>query len=876
MNSKSFRTGVGILALALVCGASAQSLNGIAAKKLHGGLQVQIQGEDLGKPTAAWSKSKNLYFLTFDGKLTSKPKTVKVGSNGVQAVSYAWISKKGSKVRVAMSLAKGAKPELVEKDGQWAVNFNVSEPVAKIPTTPKYPSTVPPLDKPYRNADLQVNNSPSGNFSNAVQVDLDFVNTDIVQILKALALQSNVNIVTSPDVTGKITVTLDGVSVKDALDIVTALGGVRYAKVGNTYVVTSNGKFSDTIQQISGKSDVSGATRVVPIRSSQGVQIKASVLKMVNPSTLGGRYDLVLPSDELKVETQTAGGDKEAGSGTGATIGSTSDSSKVKAPDDYIVIIGTPSRLDEVEATIRAIDAQLCQVLGVKTTATAANIQKSYHVVSSDAFDLLNSLKQVTLTTTAQNQTTAQTSASQQTTSDNSRALSVKVGSVSLFASVSNPIIALTGRAAEVESLMEILAMLDAPQNTAQVYLETVDLQFIKPQVASIELMANISGLRASILPPPVDPVRGIEYTHTAFYDPKTAGAESGTGGSGSGSGSGGGAGSGGSSSGNSSSSVDPLKDPLKNVKIAATSSKASQWEAESITWRTPMKVLLRGTREQVDQAKQYLALVDIAPKQVAVEIRVMELSKDDALKIGLDWSLLTGGTLTNLRVNQGIGSSSTVGGVGSSLGFKGGGAASVTGTLDQIANKNNLLARPNILLTDGVLSSIFVGDVVRYVESIQASQNGTTVVTAELPVGVNFSLAAKVGSEGNITLDFNPILSILQGFTTVPGGGQLPQTSVRTAHSTVQIKSGETIAIGGLIQDQDRKSYGGIPILKDLPIIGQLFGRTNNTKVRSEVVFFVTVKEVTEADRQGAANPRESERTNKDLPGNNGNGKGN
>lgn len=285
------------------------------------------------------------------------------------------------------------------------------------------------------------------------------------------------------------------------------------------------------------------------------------------------------------------------------------------------------------------------------------------------------------------------------------------------------------------------------------------------------------------------------------------------------------------------------------------------------------MKVLLRGTREQIDQAKQYLALVDIAPKQVAVEVRVMELSRDDALKIGLDWSLLTGGTLTNLRVNQGIGTSSSVGGVGSSLGFKGGGTASITGTLDAIANKNNLLARPNILLSDGVLSNIFVGDTVRYVKAIQPSQNGTTIETGEINVGVDFSLAAKIGAGGNITLDFHPVLSILQGFTDVPGGGQLPQTSVRSATSQVQINSGETIAIGGLIQDQDRKSYGGIPILKDLPIIGQLFGRTNNSKVRSEIVFFVTVKEVTAADRQSPANPRQATKDNNEWPGN-GNGK--
>jgi len=63
-------------------------------------------------------------------------------------------------------------------------------------------------------------------------------------------------------------------------------------------------------------------------------------------------------------------------------------------------------------------------------------------------------------------------------------------------------------------------------------------------------------------------------------------------------------------------------------------------------------------------------------------------------------------------------------------------------------------------------------------------------------------------------------------------------------------------------------KTMSGIPILRDLPIIGQFFRRTNNDKIRTEVVFFVTVKEVTQADRQGAANPNQAERDNKDWPG--------
>ncbi len=851
MNSKSFRTGVGVLALALVCGASAQKLSGVSAKQVNGGTQVQIKGEELGQPKLAWSKSKRQFYLVFNGKLDGKGKSVKVGANGVDTVSYAWADRRPAKVRVTVNVAKGTKPELVQTEGLWAINFGVKEAPKPIPTTQKFPDKVPPLESAFKSVEPMANNTPT-TFTSSAMVDLDFVNTDIVQILKALALQANVNIVTSPDVSGKITVTLEQVSVKDALDIVTALGSVRYAKVGNTFVVTSNSRFSDTIQQIGGRIDVSSETRVVPLLSGEGTQIKAAVLKTVNPSTITGRYDLVLPSDKVTVESKasTQPTDPQAntapgGATNGSSITTASDTSATGTKrDDYIVIVGTPNRMDEVERMIKSIDNQICGAMGIKTTNGAGRIQKTYEPQGILAEELLDALKK--------------------------QGVSFKDVQVSATprSSASTQRIVLSGRADLVDTLFTIFQDLDSMPQGGATFFEVVDLKFIKPQVAAVELMGSVAGLKATILPPPVDPLQGIQYTHDAMFSAGAADQNAGGGNAGGGAGGGGGEGGSGGGQGNSGGGGD---DTNKANLAAKGTDKTTMFSAEVKTFRTPMKVLLRGTRAQIDSAKQFLAMVDIAPKQVAVEVRVMELSKEDALRIGIDWSLLTGGSLTSLRINQGLGSAGAPGGVSSDLAFKGGGSASIVGVLDSIANKNNLLARPNILLTDGVLSNIFVGDTVRYVESITNSQNGPTIVTNSINVGVDFSLAARVGSGGNITLDFNPVLSILQGFTDVPGGGKLPQTSVRSATSSVQIKSGETIAIGGLIQDQDRKSYGGIPILKDLPIIGQLFGRTSNSKVRSEVVFFVTVKEVTEADRQGAANPRESLRSNTTSPGSGG-----
>ena len=103
-----------------------------------------------------------------------------------------------------------------------------------------------------------------------------------------------------------------------------------------------------------------------------------------------------------------------------------------------------------------------------------------------------------------------------------------------------------------------------------------------------------------------------------------------------------------------------------------------------------------------------------------------------------------------------------------------------MTASLDRIASNTNLIARPNLVVMDGRQSEIFVGDIIRYVQSITNSQNGTSVTTGEVPVGVRLAVLARVGANGNLTLDLRPRVSILDSFTSVPGGGELPQTSSR------------------------------------------------------------------------------------------------
>ncbi len=416
-----------------------------------------------------------------------------------------------------------------------------------------------------------------------------------------------------------------------------------------------------------------------------------------------------------------------------------------------------------------------------------------------------------------------------------------KVGSVEMFAtpsgSISDQVIVLYGRETEVNQMLTNMENIDAVGQSRGDYL-IYEVHHLDPRALREELLVQVPGLSVSI--PSNAAANPNLYVAGAARGESaervgTSGAASGT-------------------AGNDTATREG------QVSLQADTGEAQGLtlpfrDAEKVS--VPMKLVLRGSKEQIQNALQYLSVVDVAPKQVALELRVMELTKEDALRVGLDWSILTGGTVKSLRFNNGIESSSATPGTASGvLGFAGGGTLSILSTLDQLANNRNLIARPNLVATDGRETELFVGDVVRYIKSIQATQNGITVETGEVPVGVRLAVLPRVGGDGQVTLDLRPAVTTLNGFTPVPGGGNLPQTGLRIAQSTMTVNSGETIAIGGLIQDVDRKRESGIPILKDLPIIGMLFKRTENSRTRSEVVFFLTAKVVDSTNRKDAANP--------------------
>jgi len=153
---------------------------------------------------------------------------------------------------------------------------------------------------------------------------------------------------------------------------------------------------------------------------------------------------------------------------------------------------------------------------------------------------------------------------------------------------------------------------------------------------------------------------------------------------------------------------------------------------------------------------------------------------------------------------------------------------------------KANILSAPRIATLDGNKASILLGDRVPiFTTTTQAGVTTTTVTFVD--VGVKMEVTPRVNNEGLVTLAIKPEVSVVAEIVTGTGGQQAPRVSTRSAETTLTVGSGQTIVLGGLISREERATFVKVPLLGDIPIIGELFRFRSIDRRESEVIFLIT-----------------------------------
>ena len=229
---------------------------------------------------------------------------------------------------------------------------------------------------------------------------------------------------------------------------------------------------------------------------------------------------------------------------------------------------------------------------------------------------------------------------------------------------------------------------------------------------------------------------------------------------------------------------------------------------------------------------------MDVAPDQVLIEATIAEVTLTDQLKYGTEWYFQYGGatfvqgpTTTPSVHLPGFGMTYTIPNVQVAL--------SALGSLTKIS----VLSAPKILTLDNKPALLEVGDQVPIVTQTAVSAitpNAPLVSTvAERDTGVILTVTPRIGNSGMVFLDVSQEVSASVPTTT--SGIDSPTIQQRLIHTTVAVADGTTVALGGLMQKSETTDNSGLPYLKDIPVLGALFGTADNTRDRTELLVFLT-----------------------------------
>lgn len=239
------------------------------------------------------------------------------------------------------------------------------------------------------------------------------------------------------------------------------------------------------------------------------------------------------------------------------------------------------------------------------------------------------------------------------------------------------------------------------------------------------------------------------------------------------------------------------------------------------------------------------------SPTQVNLRVRVAEMSRDVTRLFGIRWD----GALSFGNFSLGLGTGRLLEGADRLFGSFENSNVSIAGVIDALEREGlvSVLAEPNLTALSGETASFLAGGEFPVPVGID---NGETQIQFK-EFGVSLSFTPTVMSRNRISLRVRPEVSDLSETGAIRIGNLLiPALATRRAETTVELGSGQSFAIGGLISNSTRSNVEKLPGLGDLPILGALFRSTNFRRSESELVIIVTPYLVTPRSEPDLALP--------------------
>jgi general secretion pathway protein D len=270
--------------------------------------------------------------------------------------------------------------------------------------------------------------------------------------------------------------------------------------------------------------------------------------------------------------------------------------------------------------------------------------------------------------------------------------------------------------------------------------------------------------------------------------------------------------------------------------------------------------ITVLGTARQQELVQQYLdRAMQSAQRQVLIEATIVEVSLKDQYRAGIDWSKALQGT-TGWAINTLGGGTNALAGTLTPFiqaTYTNSGSNGFTAAIDLLESYGNtkVLSSPKLMALNNQTALLKVVDNLVYFNvkadtTTTANVGTTTTFTTTpqtVPVGIVMTMTPQINENGMVSLTVRPTISRNVGFVRDPNPSipanipnQVPIIQVREMESLLQIRSGQTVILGGLIQDDRNNARDGIPGLSRPEGIGAVFGQHERVNNQTELVIFL------------------------------------
>jgi MSHA biogenesis protein MshL len=305
----------------------------------------------------------------------------------------------------------------------------------------------------------------------------------------------------------------------------------------------------------------------------------------------------------------------------------------------------------------------------------------------------------------------------------------------------------------------------------------------------------------------------------------------------------------------------DKSEQNLKNYKTLFAASVIANRETGVLS--------VRATQRQHQGIQEFIDRVQAgAKRQVLIEASIVEITLNDQYQAGVDWSLVGSGALSGFDFKQELLGSSLTTAPRMAIGYsKNTGIGNLAASLKLLQTFGNtkVLSSPKLMVLNSQTAILKVVNNLVYFTIEASTTAGTSVSPAittftttphTIPEGVWMSVTPQINENSAVTLNVRPTIARRFGegiqdpnpsLTTTTAAGVttitksvIPQIQVREMESMLQVNSGNTVILGGLMQDEISGTKNGIPGLMKVPAVGKAFSSNNDSTTRTELVIFL------------------------------------